>query len=290
MPVIAPNPVSTRPEPASRVSSAPSHPRTTPGEAIRRHPLIVLVPGIVLALLGAALGLRTTATYTASAQLVVEPLAPTVSQLPSAVQAAEDQATNESRLISSSGVTVPLAREFATTPADIVKRVSATPIPSSTVITLDAEADSAHGAVALVNAAATTFAHYVNIELQSAAQAETVLRRYEAAQARLAETRNAKQALEAKHVGVNGLVPAEAAVAAAQVRANALGAQYESTIQALATAPAVKPFSSASKASSNRDSRIELYVLAGLIVGLLLGAATALMLANRRPKRAATTS
>jgi hypothetical protein len=155
------------------------------------------------------------------------------------------------------------------------------------VITLDAEASSAHGAVALANAAAVTFAHYVNTELKSAATIEAVLKRYETAEALLDQTRNAKLALEAKHVGLNGLVRANSAVAGAQVRASALSSQYESAVQALATAPTVKPFSSATKASSNRRSQLELYVLGGLLIGLLIGAAMAIMLANRRVATAA---
>jgi capsular polysaccharide biosynthesis protein len=288
MSVFSPDPALSQPEPDRNAGARrTSMQRPSPGEALRRHPLVVLAPALILAVLGALFGLHASTTYTASAQLVVQPLAPTVSQLPSAVQAAEDQATNESRLILSSGVTGPLAQEFSTTPSDIAKRLSATPIPSSTVITLDAEADSAHGAVTLANAAAATFAHYVNTELQSTATVNAVLKRYETAEALLDQTRNAKLALEAKHVGLNGLVRATSAVAGAQVRASALSDQYESAVQALATAPTIKPFSSATKASSNRRSQLELYALGGLLVGLLIGAAMAIMLANRRVATAA---
>jgi capsular polysaccharide biosynthesis protein len=283
MSVLSPDPSLSQPEPDRRGQDRLySTRRPSPGEALSSHPLVVLVPAVIFAVLGGLLGFHASTTYTASAQLVVQPLAPTVSQLPSAVQAAEDQATNESRLVLSSGVTIPLAREFNTTPTDIAKRISATPIPTSTVITLDAEADSAHGAVTLANAAAATFAHYVNAELQSTATTEAVLKRYEVSEVLLDQARNARLALETKHVGLNGLVRATAAVAAAQVRATALSDQYQTGIQALATAPAVKPFSSATKASSNRRSQLELYVLGGLLIGLLLGAAAAILLANRR--------
>jgi capsular polysaccharide biosynthesis protein len=260
-------------------------PRVPPGEAIRRRPMLLIVPAVVLAVLGAVVGVLASNTYTAIAQLVVQPLAPTISQLPAAVQSAEDQATNESRLIHSSGVIAPLAQEFNTTPTSIANHISATPIPESTVIRLEAEASSAHAAIALANAAAATFSHYLNAELQSTTESGAVFRRYEAAAAVLDQTRNAKLALEAKHVGLNGLVRVSAAIAAAQLRANALSARYQSTIQALATAPAVKSFDSATTASSNRASLIETYALGGLIVGLLIGAAMALALANRPNRR-----
>jgi capsular polysaccharide biosynthesis protein len=256
--------------------------RVTPGEAIARRPLLLIVPAVVLAVLGAVLGLHASSTYTATAQLVVQPLAPTISQLPAAVQSAEDQATNESRLIDSSGVTVPLARELHTTTANIADHISATPIPQSTVIRLDAEASSARAAIGLANAAAATFSHYLNSELQSPAQSLAVFRRYVAAQVVLDQARSAKLALEAKHTGANGLLRASAAIAAAQLRASALSTQYRSTIQAQATAPAVKSFAVATTASSNRSSRVEIYALGGLLLGLLLGAAAAIMLANRR--------
>jgi len=245
--------------------------------------MLLIVPAVVLAFLGAVLGVKLSPTYTATAQLVVQPLAPTVAQLSGAVQAAEDQATNESRLVTSSGVTIPLAREFHTTSTSIANDISATPIPSSTVIRLDAEAGSAHTAVALANAAATVFSRYVNAELRSTAESDAVLKRYEAAEVLYSRANIAKAASEAH--GVSRTAPAHlkaaAAFAAAEVRARALVAQYQSTIQALATAPAVKSFSSATNASSNRSSLLETYVLGGLVVGLLLGAAVATMLANR---------
>jgi capsular polysaccharide biosynthesis protein len=254
-----------------------------PGEAMRRHPMFLVAPAAVLAVLAGILGLHASTTYTATAQLVVQPLAPTVSQLPGAVQAAQDQATNESRLVESSGVTVPLAQAFHTTPTSIASHISATPIPGSTVISLDAQASSARTAVALANAAAAAFSHYVNEELQSTAASDAVLNRYEKAAASLTRARDLKVALEAARTSPAGLVRATAAVAAAQVRADALGSEYQSAILALATAPAVKSFSSATNASSNRASRFELYVLGGLIVGLLLGAAAAITWANRPP-------
>lgn len=262
-------------------SSIPMRRYASAGDAMRRRPVVVVLPAVVLMVLGAVLGLHGKSTYTATAQLVVQPLAPTVSQLPGAVQSAEDQATNESRLVNSSAVIVPLASEFHMTAASIANHISATPIPGSTVIRLGAEANSADAAVALANAAAVKFAHYVNRELQSTAESETVLRSYQAAEVLLNRARNTKTAFEGRHISRGGLVSLEAAVSAAQLRATALGAQYQSTIQALATAPSVKPFASATKASSSRSSKVEIYVLGGLVVGLLLGIAAATLLANR---------
>ena len=257
--------------------------RVTTGEAIRRRPMLFLAPAVVLGVLGAITGLSVSPTYTATAQLVVRPLAPTVTQLSSAVQAAEDQATNESRLVTSSGVTIPLAHEFHTTSTSIAAHISATPIPSSTVIRLDAEASSAHKAVALANAAAKAFAHYANAELRSTAESEALLGGYEAAEILVSRAYIAKAVLEAHHAspGAPARLAAVAALAAAEVRAKALVAQYEGRIQAVATVPEAQSFSSAVNASSNRSSLLEIYVLGGIVIGLLLGAAAATVLANR---------
>jgi capsular polysaccharide biosynthesis protein len=276
--------------PKDRVQSGINS-RVMTGEAIRRRPMLLLAPAVVLAVLGGIIGLYVSPTYTATAQLVVRPLAPTVTQLSSAVQAAEDQATNESRLVTSSAVTQPLAREFHTTSTSIANDISATPIPSSTVIRLDAEASSAHKAVALANAAAKTFAHYANAELRSAAESEALLGRYEAAEILVSRAYITKAVLDAHHLSPDApaRLAAAATLAAANVRAKALVAQYESRIQAVATAPEVKSFSSAVSASSNRSSLLEIYVLGGLVVGLLVGAAAATMLANRPAASVAST-
>jgi hypothetical protein len=257
---------------------------------MRRYPFVVLLPVLLLGGLGVAFGLHREPTYTATAQDVVQAFAPTISQLPGAIQAAQDLATNQSRLIDSADVIGPLARTMGSTPGSIERRLSATPVPNSTVIRIDAQSSSATGSVALANAAAKTFARYANAATQSDTQAEQVLKQFQLASAAYTRALLAKQSVQAadKTAASTALVDSTAAVDAAQLRRQALSAQYQSLVQSHGTAPKIETFVVARNATSDRSSGLQVYVFAGAVAGLLIGAAFATLLANRRSRRQIT--
>jgi capsular polysaccharide biosynthesis protein len=263
-------------------------PRLGAAAAMRRHPLVVLLPVLLLAGLGVALGLQRQPTYTATAEDVVQALSPSVAQLPGAIQAAQDLASNQSRLIDSEGIAGPLARQLGTSAGVIENDLSATPVPNSTVIKIEAQSSRAGAAVALANAAAAQFARYVNAQVQDDATAGTVLKQYQAASAAYVRAVAAKQGVGRAGApsSQTAVVQTTAAVDAAQVRKQALSAQYQSLVQSQATAPKVVPFVTARDVSSDRRSRLEIYVFAGVVGGLLIGAALAMLIANRRAGRA----
>lgn len=262
------------------------------GEALRRYPFVALLPVLVLAALGVAAGLQSNPTYKATSELAVRPLAPNIAQLPGAVQAAEDLATNESRLITSDGITAPLARQFGTTTESIAGRISATPIPNSTIIKIQAEANSAASAVALANATASRFTAYVVAQIQSNTDAAKILRAYHAASVDLGSAQAAKQAIERNGSSAPRIAREEASatVDGAQLRRQALAAQYQTIAQSHATAPSVEPFVMATTASNNRTSGLEIFGFAGVVAGMLIGTALALVLSNRRLRPAGVSS
>jgi hypothetical protein len=270
------------------VNHAHPHARIGVGSAIRRYPLVILIPVVLLVGLGVAAGLRRGVTYSASAEIVVQPLAPNVTQLPGAIQSAEDLATNQSRLIGSDGITTPLAQQFKTTGEDIAARVSATPVPSSTIIKIEAEGDSPTAAVRLANAAAARFSKYANGQVQSSTDTHGTLQEYEDAATEFARAQATKERIDRATPTPPETTRARvsAAAATAQLQQNALAQQYESFVQGRGTAPSVHPFVTATSASSNRLSNLEIFVFAGLVGGLAIGAALVVLLANRRsPER-----
>lgn len=280
--------MSTTTDPATAslpsANSARSHEQVGIGQAVRRHPFAILLPVVLLVALGAAAGLRRNVTYNATAEIVVQPLAPNVSQLPGAIQSAEDLATNQSRLIGSDGITGPLARRFRTTSEDIAARVAATPVPSSTIIKIEAEGDSAAAAVALANAAADQFSKYANEQVQSNTNTRGTLHEYEDAAAEFARTQATKEHIDRTVPTPSETIRARASASAAtaEIQRNALAQQYESLIQGRGTAPSVHPFVSATSAIGSRLSNLEIYLFAALVGGLAIGAALAVLLANRR--------
>jgi capsular polysaccharide biosynthesis protein len=254
------------------------------GEALRRYPFLLLLPALILAGLGVALALHRVPVYTATAQDVVQPLSPNIAQLPGALQASKDLAANHSRLIRSAEVTGTLAERFDTSSADVEQRVSATPVPDSTIVKIAAEGDSAEDAVALANAAAQEFADYVNALVETDAQAQQVLDEYQDAAARYTRAVFAKRSVQSTDETASSaaLVRASAALDAAQLRRQALGAEYQNLVQSHASVPRVDTFVLARSGLSDRWSVLQIYVFAGVVGGLLIGAALATLLANRR--------
>lgn len=254
------------------------------GEAIRRYPLVFLVPLVALAALSVVVGVQKTPAYTATAQVAInQPLSPNAAAaLPAEVQAAQVLASNDSRLIQADEITAPLARQFHTTSLDIANRLSATPIPSSALIEIIAEGENADSAVRLANAAAEQFSSYVTAQLQSDTAATKMLHLYQSAALTYSRIFAALQRLEkADKASAETLAHASAASAAAQLREQTLAAQYASLVQSHATAPTISAFLLASGASSDRRSTLEIYVLGGVLAGLMVGAALAAALANR---------
>lgn len=258
------------------------------GEALRRYPLVAIVSALALAAAGTVLGLHRKPVYTATSQVVVEPLAPTVVQLSGAVQAAEDLAVNESRLIGSDAITSPLAQQFHLSELHVANHLSATPIPNSTVVKISAESNSETGAVALANAASEKFAAYTSAALQTNTIAKRLLKAYTAAALAYRRALGAQERLGTKAAKQLRL-EAGAAVDAAKIREQALSQQYQNLVQSHSTAPTITPFVFATNASSDRTSKLQTYILAGVLVGLLIGCALATFLASHglAPRRQA---
>lgn len=273
--------------PLPSVRQGPPVERVSIGESLRRRPLLVLTPAVILAVLGGLVGLHRSPIFTATSQVVVQPIAPSASQLPGAIQSAQDLATNQSRLIGSNAITAGLAQQFHTTSSGIAARLSATPIPSSSIIKIGAEGASAGAAVALANAAAVQFSQFATSQARNAVNTAAALHTYETASQESARAQAAKRRAEGARPRLSETAQVQVAVAAdkAQVRQQALAQHYQSLVESEGSAPTVSPFVFASSASSNRASGFETFVLAGGIAGLLIGAALATLLANRGEAR-----
>jgi capsular polysaccharide biosynthesis protein len=276
----------------STTSSAPNESRlhgtyVPISEALRRYALVVVLATVLLAGLGVAWGLYREATYTATSENVVRALSPSVAQLPGAIQAAQDLASNQSRLIDSDGIATPVAQRLDTTSAYVAAHVSATPVPDSTVIRVEAQAPSADAAIELANESARAFARYVNEQTTSEAEGTEILELYRAASAAYQRELAAKQGVDraGDEASPTARLRVAAAVDAAQLRRQALSAQYQTVIQSQGTAPTVKPFVVAHTATSDRVPTAEMLGVAGAVAGFVLGAALAVLLANRRSRR-----
>jgi hypothetical protein len=265
------------------------------GTALRRYPVLALLPVVVFAAAGITLGLRRPATYTASTTINVGTPDINSQATPGYVQAEQTLASAYSREVASQFVYNPVAKDLNLSRAEVASRLSSTAVPSSPTFTINATGPSPSSAVMLAATATKELQRYINVVDQGENSSPQLLARYREAQ------RQADQlsGISGKLIGENNLTPGsvslqrrqEAKVAAqvAQLQANSLAQQYTngSTMSRGATIQVLNP---AAFASSDRRSITERYGVIGAAAGLVLGAALALLVANiRRRKWAADT-
>ncbi len=254
--------------------------------AIVRHPVVFLIPVLILGALGGLWASKKPITYTAQSQLLVGAPAPgTAGELPGVVQAEQSLASIYAREIGFNSVVLPLSRRFHATPGNIASRLSASPLPDAPIIKVQATATSANEAVALANAAGARLASSLRRQTHGTNPGNNALSGYQQAATALAKARAHQQQLSQRLLlpaNNPAVVAADAQVQEAELMANVLGNQYQNLFATRQNTPTVNLFQSATAASGNRTSNLEIYVFGGVVAGLLIGAALATLIANRR--------
>jgi capsular polysaccharide biosynthesis protein len=277
----------------SRVEApaAPPPPRSVSlGTALRRYPVLALLPVVILAAAGITLGLRRHPTYTAST--VINVGAPDINSqaTPGYVQAEQALASAYSREVTSQFVYTPVADKLNISQAEVASRLSSSAVPDSPTFTINATGTSAQSAITLAATATRELRHYINVVNQGEQSSTQLLKRYRDAE----READRLSAISGRLDGQNRVLPgsvssarrqeAKLAAQVAQLQANALSAQYTngSTMSRGAIIQVLQP---ATSASSDRRSITERYGIIGAAAGLVLGAALALLVANLRRRR-----
>jgi capsular polysaccharide biosynthesis protein len=259
-----------------------------PVAAMLRHPLIVVAIVCACAGAGLALGLTRAPVYSAESQLGVGSIDVDSQALPGYVEATQSLAGSYSRAIASDPVLATLSQSTGESRVALRGRVSASPIAESSVIRVDAKAPAAADAVRLANAGAGALVRYVRGLGTSRAESDAVLDELRAASLRLQRLERRRHRLARRYdKQPTAAVQRRLQVAAAEANATdeqvkALAARYQADQQRLPKSNFVNVLTSATTAASDRRSAIELRAFTGFVAGLLLAAALATALANRR--------
>ncbi len=275
----------TRTDPAGDAT----RPRVDALTAVLRYPLLLLIPVVILAAAAYALVRQHPTTWTAEAQVLMQQPAPTSSAaLPGVVQAELSLAPVYARELDFDPVVVPLAQHFHMAPGAVAADLSATPVPNSPIIRIDASARSSRTAIALANDAATKLSAFVSTQVQSTAGNSSLLLRYQQASAAYESALTHERRMVAAHSARSpAVVKAIAAADVAQLRQRVLASEYQSLTGQGPTSPGLGVFQRATAASSNQRSNLEIYLFAGVLAGLVIGVALATLAANRgRPRTA----
>ncbi len=258
--------------------------------AIARHKLIVLLSAVALALAGVAVGHSRSVTYTASATLQVGQVNPNSPGFYGYVQSSASLATAFSRSIAAEPVLAAVQHKLKLTPAKALSRLSAAPIPQAPAFRVTATGASAHGAIALANVAATAVIAYEGQSNSANPEAESLLHEYREASVHLQHAREylAHLAHRSQHESVSktSLARAEANKDAGAARFRAIESAYNAAV--LSQAPRsglVSLVAGAANASNNHSSKMELFGFLGLLAGVVVGCAAAVLLERIRIRR-----
>jgi capsular polysaccharide biosynthesis protein len=262
-------------------------PRTVgPLEAFVRRPLITLLP--VLLLVGAAVyvGLARTPVYTAQARVNVgrTDVAPYVLQ--SVIGGNQALAVSYARVIAAHSVVKAAGRDAGTGTRAAASRLSASPVPGSTLIQVEATGPRTGDAVALANAGSRALISYVEKATRDTTS-NGALSRFRAAQADMTRIQRKVNSLQAKGPKrASDLARAQVDLEAAKLRASNLANVYRASAADPSSGSPLTLIAPAASASSDFASTLERLVLLGVAAGLVLGLGLALLAANRGRLRA----
>lgn len=272
------------PGPASRES-------VTVLDAVRRRPWAVAIPVVLLVALAVLAGLSRTPTYTADTSLSVGRFDVSSASLPGFASAIQSLSSAYARLIGADAVVDPVARELRVSPRAVVANVSATPIPDSPLLNVEATAPTSARALKLSSLASDSLVNYISADASQAENTTTDTTQYRdlllaLSQAELQQKKLTSAYNERPGAAVRGqLDQVSAQIKVLQLHIDAIHASAVSTpaIGAAAGIPSVIVRPRA--AVSDRTPTLERYGFIGLAVGAVLGVAFALLLARRRVGR-----
>lgn len=259
-----------------------ARPYESPGRSARNHWQLITVFCLLGVVLGAAFAFVKSPTYNAEQRLIVGKTAQlsNLASVPGLDAAGQSLASAYSRLVETDEVQAATAKKMG---GALNGSISASPIPDSPVLRLDATATSAERAVALAKAGSVALVDAVNkLNEQQNQSAKKILDQFNAANQIVIDTQaqlNQLQPTLAAQTTAAGTAQVQAQINAAQakhdtakVQADALNAAYSGVYQPSAINSQIIQSAGPPKATgSNRRSTLEAGVLIGLVAGGLLG-------------------
>jgi hypothetical protein len=196
-------------------------------------------------------------------------------------------AASYSRVVSTEPVTTRAGREAGIGAGEARDRLSASPVPSSTLIEVEATGPNERDAVALANAGAESLITYVQ-RVERAGGSGDLLDRFRAAQRRVARLERRVQSLSRgpdarrrREQRNDAQIDLEAARLTAQNAANT----YRLNEGASPASASLSLLAPAADADSDYREKLEQLILLGVAGGLVVGLCLALLRANRRALR-----
>ena len=266
--------------PDAAVPPPPERPFRGPLESALRHPFLAIVPVVVLVGVAAAIGLTRDPTYTAEARISVGRVDVPAYTLQGVIIGNGTLASGYSRTIDAEPVVGPAGNAVGLSPSQARDRLSASPIPETTLIRVEADGPNQKDAVKLANAGSRSLINYVE-DLNREQESSGLLRQFRVARARAERAKTTlDRLLEDPRPSRAALEKARLNLATAQLESETIGNQYRATQGGPESQDLLQFVAPAAEATSDRRSTFERLLLIGLAAGVLVGLALALLREN----------
>jgi uncharacterized protein involved in exopolysaccharide biosynthesis len=251
-----------------------------PLESAFRHRGLVLLPVLALVAAGAVIGLLREPDYEAEARVSVGRVDAPVYTLDELLIANTTLARNYARLVGAEPVVEPAASSVGIDASDARDDVSGSPLPGSSLISVEAKGDSEAEAVALANATSRALITYVE-DLNRRQESGSLLNRFRDAARQFDAARRRLQRLQRQGARPAAVDRARLDFFTQQARTEAIRLQYRNNEGGLPPEGLLQLALPAVDADSDRWSVLQQLMLIGLGAGLVLGLGLALLRENR---------
>ncbi|MBE2317965.1 hypothetical protein DVA67_018435 [Solirubrobacter sp. CPCC 204708] len=270
---------------------------------VRRWPVVLAVT-VVLCGVALVAGYAQAPTYTANAVISVGRVDVRVQTLPGYVAGAQTLAAAYSRTVPTDPIVLPLARQLGIPPAEVRERLWAVPVPESTMFAVYGTGGSAAEATELTGAATSQFERYVKSTETSDRTIERLMTQFREQSRRSASYRRRIDELQAQIDRAAAAAATSTASESARRRAReerndrierlqtsldtselrkqVLVSQYNERMAESASSAGIQVVTRPVSAESDRRRTLERSLVIGLLAGLMLGGAAALLVDRRR--------
>jgi capsular polysaccharide biosynthesis protein len=256
-------------------------PLAGPVESILRAPILTFAPAVLLVFVAIVVAGLRTPVYTASASINVGRVDVPAFTLQGVTIGNATLALGYSRFVAAQPVIHAAAAAARIPDAEAESHLTASPVPNSTLIVVEAKGHSSRGAQQLANGAAQGLIAYVRA-LTSRQQQTGVLNSYRDALAVTNRRQKILESLMRTHSAGSAVVEqAQLDYQTAKLRSTSLGNRYLSQEVSPAPQNLLQLAVPATDASSDLISMLERMILVAIAAGLVAGVALALWSANR---------
>jgi capsular polysaccharide biosynthesis protein len=246
----------------------------SPFQSVLRHPIVTILT--ILVFVGGAFAFATLRepTWTSEARLGIGELSPSTDSAPGIVEANQQLASAYSRAASADRVLAPVSRELGLSKGVVKKRLSASPIPESPIITVKGTGPDERSAVAVAQVGTSALVRYIRELGNRNPEAERLL-------SELTDAR--RDVAKLQQTAIVGAANPE--LDEAKLRVRSLEAQYLETTQRGGATP-ITELNPAETATNDSDRILKLALVVGVLAGLAVGAALATLRELRVRRRA----